>query len=80
MKILIIFFLNFLIPLISSEKARYDNYRVYEIFIENEVHLQLMKEIETFPDGVRFFKDLSTFEINFNINQTNFKTLKKIIF
>ena len=36
------------------EKARFDNYRVYEINIENEKQLELMKEIERFPDGVSF--------------------------
>lgn len=37
----------------SGEKARYDNYRVYEVLIENEDQLDLMKEIENNFDGVR---------------------------
>lgn len=35
-----------------SEKARFDNYRVYEISIENEDQLDLMQQIENYPDGV----------------------------
>lgn len=35
-----------------SEKARYDNYRVHEIFIDNEEQLKLMQEIDRYPDGV----------------------------
>lgn len=50
--ILNIFIINFLINLAVSEKARYDNYRVYEIFIANEVQLELVKEIQNHPDGV----------------------------
>jgi hypothetical protein len=41
-----IFFVN------CFEKARYDNYRVYKIKIENEVQLRLLQEIEKFPNGV----------------------------
>lgn len=37
----------------ASEKARFDNYRVYEILIENDQQLELMQEIENHPDGVR---------------------------
>lgn len=39
----------------AAEKARYDNYRVYEILIENEEQLEVMQQIENFPDGVRNF-------------------------
>lgn len=35
------------------EKARYDKYRVYKIIVDSETKLQLMKEIENNPDGVR---------------------------
>jgi hypothetical protein len=34
------------------EKARFDNYRVYELNIENDDQLNLMKEIDNNPDGV----------------------------
>lgn len=36
----------------QSEKARFDNYRVYEILIENDQQLELMQSIEAYPDGV----------------------------
>jgi hypothetical protein len=38
--------------LVTCEKARYDNYRLYEILMENESQLELMKHIENYPDGV----------------------------
>lgn len=38
----------------ALEKARYDNYRVYKITVDDEIQLQLLKEIENFPDGVKF--------------------------
>jgi hypothetical protein len=37
---------------VTCEKARFDNYRVYEILIDNEKQLELMKSIENYPDGV----------------------------
>jgi hypothetical protein len=45
----------FFVTAINCEKARYDNYRVYEIFLEDKTHLDLMHEIEKYPDGVIFF-------------------------
>lgn len=36
----------------QSEKARFDNYRVYQILIENDQQLELMQSIEAYPDGV----------------------------
>ena len=45
--------LSILIVAATCEKARYDNYRVYEIFVANENHLELMREIQNYPDGVR---------------------------
>jgi hypothetical protein len=55
MKWLITFLTSSLIiaSIFAGEKARYDFYRVYEIKIENENHLKLMKEISEYPDGVR---------------------------
>lgn len=38
------------------EKARYDNYRVYKVQVENDKQVELMVEIENFPDGVRGVK------------------------
>lgn len=48
-----VFCLALCLALVASEKARYDNYRVYEILVEDEQQLELMKHIESFPDGVR---------------------------
>ena len=36
-----------------AEKARFDNYRVYEVSINNEDQLNLMVEIENYSDAVR---------------------------
>jgi hypothetical protein len=36
----------------AIEKARYDFYRVYEVSIQDEIHLELLKQIEEYPDGV----------------------------
>lgn len=36
----------------AFEKARYDNYRVYKISIQNQQEVELFVEIENFPDGV----------------------------
>jgi hypothetical protein len=44
----------------SLEKARYDNYRVYEISVDNDNQLELLKSIEDNPDGVRYFSKLKT--------------------
>lgn len=52
MKFLVV--ITFLISVVSCERARYDNYRVYEIFIKDKIHLDLMHEIEKNPDGVKF--------------------------
>ena len=48
--------LSIFIVAATCEKARYDNYRVYEIFVANENHLELMREIQNYPDGVRDLK------------------------
>jgi hypothetical protein len=36
-----------------AEKARFDNYRVYEVSINNEDQLNLLLEIENYSDSVR---------------------------
>jgi hypothetical protein len=41
--------------IISAEKARFDFYRLYEVAIDNEVHLNLMQQIIDYPDGVILF-------------------------
>jgi hypothetical protein len=55
MKPQIFFIVYFLANIAAAEKARYDHYRVYELEIENDVHLELMNEIEKYPDLVKFF-------------------------
>lgn len=40
------------LPVYGSERARYDNYRVFKVSIEDAAQLQLMHEIENYPDGV----------------------------
>lgn len=40
----------------SAEKARYDNYRVYSIHIENEDQLKELQELEIHPDGISFLE------------------------
>lgn len=46
------YFLLIVVTVDCVEKARYDNYRVYNILIENNVQVELMREIENYPDGV----------------------------
>lgn len=40
------------IALAFAEQARYDNYRVYNLYIGNEIQLEALKQIENNPDGV----------------------------
>ena len=37
-----------------TERARYDNYRVYKVSIENEQQLEVLKMVESNPDGVSY--------------------------
>lgn len=53
MKLPLAFVLLSIIFVKASEKARFDNYRVYEIYIENDQQLELLQQIDSFPDGVR---------------------------
>jgi hypothetical protein len=46
------------------ERARYDNYRVFEIVAESDVHLKLLKSFEDHPNGVNFRKNLN---LNFTL-------------
>lgn len=39
-----------------GEKARFDNYRVYSINVENEAQLKVLHELEAYPDGTLFFE------------------------
>ncbi|XP_055639959.1 zinc carboxypeptidase-like [Toxorhynchites rutilus septentrionalis] len=40
----------------SAERARFDNYRVYEVSVRNNVQLQVLKYLEQFPDGYYFWE------------------------
>ena len=37
-----------------AERARYDNYRVYKVFIDTAEQLEVLKMIEASPDGVSY--------------------------
>lgn len=50
----------------AFEKASYQNYRVYKVFIANTQQLNLMQQIENYPDGVkRLFEIIEFFIIKF---------------
>lgn len=40
--------------LVSAEKARFDNYRVYSIEIANEEQLRVLQQLENRQDGLSF--------------------------
>lgn len=40
-----------------AEKARYDNYRVYTVAIQNEQQLKTIQALENNPDGYLFWSD-----------------------
>lgn len=56
MRMKLIAILSIIVVAATCEQARYDNYRVYEIFIANKNQLELMREIQNHPDGVRVLK------------------------
>lgn len=45
--------LIFVAVLASAEKARFDLYRLYDVTVETDLHLQLFNQISEYPDGVR---------------------------
>lgn len=51
---LAIFVVNFI--LISGEKARFDNYRVYSLKIDNEKQLEALQELEHSPNGLFYLE------------------------
>lgn len=42
--------------LISGERARFDNYRIYSIKIRNEKQLELLQNLENAPDGISYIE------------------------
>lgn len=56
-KLIVIFACHLLIVHISrAEKARFDNYRVYSVKIENEKQLELLQNLENVPDGISYIE------------------------
>lgn len=41
---------------ISCEKLRFDNYRVYLVWIQNPGHLEILQELENDQDGLSFLE------------------------
>lgn len=39
-----------------SEKARFDNYRVYSVQIDNSQQLRILQELENYQDGLTFLE------------------------
>lgn len=39
---------------VFGEKARFDKYRVYSIDIKNENQLNVLRDLENYPDGILF--------------------------
>lgn len=45
-------FLVFTVLSVNAEKARYDNYRVYSIEVDNDLQLRVLKELSETSDSV----------------------------
>lgn len=43
----------------GSEKARFDNYRVYSVNVENAEQLKVLRELESYSDGILFLNGIS---------------------
>lgn len=56
MKIFVLALLVAGVLAVCAEKARFDNYRVYSVSIENEEHLEILREMEIQPDGIAFLE------------------------
>jgi hypothetical protein len=39
---------------LGAEKARFDLYRLYEVKVENDLQLEVFKQISEYPDGVKY--------------------------
>lgn len=42
--------------LVSGEKIRYDNYRIYKANIDNEKQLEILQALENYRDGILFLE------------------------
>ncbi|XP_031623242.1 zinc carboxypeptidase-like [Contarinia nasturtii] len=56
MKLIIVAILFACVVACFSEKARYDNYRVYSIEVENEQQFEVLKRFESGLDGISFLE------------------------
>lgn len=50
------------ILVIFCEKARFDNYRIYLVHIENEDQLKVIQELEAYSDGLVFLEMPNTID------------------
>jgi carboxypeptidase A len=41
----------------TAEKSRFDNYRVYRISVENELHLRVLQELSETSDSYNFLDE-----------------------
>lgn len=37
---------------VFAEKARFDNYRIYSVNIENDEQLNVLRDLQNYPDGI----------------------------
>lgn len=42
------------LSVVTGDKARFDNYRVYSVDVKNDEQLQVLKELENHQDGLLF--------------------------
>lgn len=42
------------IAIVFGERARFDNYRIYSVHVENGQQLNVLRELEIHPDGILF--------------------------
>lgn len=54
MKSLVYLVISISLQAIYCEKARFDNYRVYSIVVDNNEQLQALQELENSPNGLLF--------------------------
>lgn len=54
--ILSIFLCTWLLSIAVADRARFDNYRVYKLSIETEKQLEVLRQIENYPDGYSFWE------------------------
>lgn len=56
MKLLALAIFSVCFLLISGEKARFDNYRVYSLKIKNEKQLEALQDLENFQSGLFYLE------------------------